>query len=93
MSQGTYREGQKISGRSVLAGQYGVSPETVRKAQALLQARNVVEVVPGSGVIVLSRQAPKEFAGDFQEHSSLEVLKRRLEALNSPAKQVECGNR
>ncbi|WP_338832918.1 hypothetical protein MHLNE_17080 [Moorella humiferrea] len=79
--RGTYNEGEKVSGRTILAGQYGVSPETVRKALALLQARQVVDVVPGSGVIILSRQAAKEFIEDFHEHNSLEVLERRLDNL------------
>lgn len=81
ISRGTYAEGERVSGRSMLAGQYGVSPETVRKALALLQSRQVVEVVPGSGVIILSRQAARDFARDFQEHTSLETLERRLDSL------------
>ncbi|CEP66168.1 Transcription regulator HTH, GntR [Moorella glycerini] len=79
--RGTYSEGERVSGRTILAGQYGVSPETVRKALALLQARQVVEVVPGSGVIILSRQAARDFIEDFHEHNSLEVLERRLDTL------------
>ncbi|OIQ08387.1 DNA-binding transcriptional repressor MngR [Moorella thermoacetica] len=79
--RGTYNEGERVSGRTILAGQYGVSPETVRKALALLQARQVVEVVPGSGVIILSRQAARDFIEDFHEHNSLEVLERRLDTL------------
>ncbi|KKM09031.1 hypothetical protein SY88_21090 [Clostridiales bacterium PH28_bin88] len=81
IGRGVYAEGQRVSGRSILAGQYGVSPETVRKALALLQARQVVEVVPGSGVIILSRQAARNFTRDFEEHNSLETLERRLDAL------------
>jgi K+/H+ antiporter YhaU regulatory subunit KhtT len=81
IARGRYREGERIYGRSVLAGQYSVSPETIRKAVALLQAREVVEAVAGSGIIVLSRQAAQKFVEDFEEFSTLERMERRLDEL------------
>lgn len=81
IARGRYREGERIYGRSVLAGQYSVSPETIRKAVALLQAREVVEAVAGSGIIVLSRQAAQKFVEDFEEFSTLEKMERRLDEL------------
>ncbi|MBC7347317.1 MAG: GntR family transcriptional regulator [Clostridia bacterium] len=81
IARGRYREGERIYGRSVLAGQYSVSPETIRKAVALLQAREVVEAVAGSGIIVLSRQAASKFVEDFEEFSTLEKMGKRLDEL------------
>lgn len=79
IARGRYREGERIYGRSVLAGQYSVSPETIRKAVALLQAREVVEPVAGSGIIVLSRLAARKFVEDFEEFSTLEKMEKRLD--------------
>ncbi|MGB9886017.1 MAG: TrkA C-terminal domain-containing protein [Moorellales bacterium] len=81
IARGRYREGERIYGRSVLAGQYSVSPETIRKAVALLQAREVVESVAGSGIIVLSRRAAQKFVEDFEEFSALERMEKRLDEL------------
>ena len=39
-----FTEGMKVSGRSLLASQYQVSPETIRKAIALLKDAGVVDV-------------------------------------------------
>ena len=41
---GRYRPGQKIHGRSTLASQYNVSPETVRRAVFLLNQVGVLQV-------------------------------------------------
>ena len=46
--------GAKISGRSLLAGHYNVSSETIRKSVALLKDANVVSVSQGREVVVLS---------------------------------------
>ena len=50
---GKYQPGQKIRGRSALASQYNVSPETVRRAVFLLSQVGVLEVRPGSGITIL----------------------------------------
>jgi K+/H+ antiporter YhaU regulatory subunit KhtT len=81
IAKGAYAEGQKVSGRSIIAGKYGVSPETVRKALSLLQDQQVVDVISGSGVVVLSRLSAQNFIRHFQEYGSLESLERRLTAL------------
>lgn len=39
IARGEYREGQKILGRSSLAGRYNVSPETIRRALAVLEEK------------------------------------------------------
>jgi len=77
---GEYKVGEKLYGRSMLAGQFKVSPETVRRAISLLQSQAVVASVPGSGVVILSKEAAKKFLDDF---FTLDVIekKRRLQEL------------
>lgn len=55
IAQGELTEGSRIYGRSVLASEYGVSPETIRKALRLLADMKVVDVKPQSGAVVLLR--------------------------------------
>lgn len=81
ISRGSFAEGERISGRSVLAGRYGVSPETIRKALSLLEEQQVAKTVQGSGVYILSREAARNFAANFQERNRLEHLLQHLKAL------------
>lgn len=81
INRGIYTEGDKIFGRSVLAGKYGVSPETIRKALSILQEKGITSTFPGSGVYILSRQAARSFIDNFQQHSHLENLLQRLTSL------------
>lgn len=50
--KGEFEEGQKMFGRSLLASQYEVSPETIRRALGLLAEMEVVIVKPQSGTVV-----------------------------------------
>ncbi len=76
-----YRPGEKLYGRSTLAGQYNVSPETVRRAVALLQSVNVVVVEPGRGIIIGSREAAAEFLREFEARRHLEEMRNRINTL------------
>lgn len=61
IKEGELKEGQRISTRSLLSAHYQVSPETARRAVALLHAHGVLQAVAGSGVVVLSQAAAEEF--------------------------------
>ena len=54
--RGELREGDRLSGRSMLVGNYGVSSETIRRALNLLSEKGIVEIIPGSGVTVICRE-------------------------------------
>lgn len=54
IAKGELAEGSRIYGRSVMASEYNVSPETIRRALRLLADMKVVEVKPQSGAKVLS---------------------------------------
>ncbi|MGI6647744.1 MAG: TrkA C-terminal domain-containing protein [Bacillota bacterium] len=76
-----YKEGDKLFGRSTLAGKYNVSPETVRRAVALLQTTGIVDPQPGRGIIICSRQAAEVFLREFESRRVLEDLQERISNL------------
>lgn len=76
-----YKEGDKLFGRSTLAGKYNVSPETVRRAVALLQTTRIVDPQPGRGIIIRSRQAAEVFLREFESRRVLEDLQERISNL------------
>jgi len=55
ISKGEIKEGTRLSGRSILAGEYKVAPETIRRSLRILQDREIVKVYASSGVKVTSR--------------------------------------
>jgi DNA-binding GntR family transcriptional regulator len=81
VAQGEYKEGQKISGRSTLAGLYNVSPETIRRALSLLQEAAVVKVVPGAGVLVDSLPAAQDYLVESGQYKVIRAMQERLTQL------------
>lgn len=79
--RGEYREGQKIFGRSTLAGRYSVSPETIRRALTLLQDMGIVHVSPGVGVVVRSQKAAEAFLAECGHRQVLREMQERLHRL------------
>lgn len=79
--RGEYREGQKVFGRSTLAGKYNVSPETIRRALTLLQDTGIVDVSPGVGVVVRSKRAAETFLAQSGQKQILRDLQERLHTL------------
>lgn len=76
-----YREGQKILGRSSLAGRYNVSPETIRRALSLLEEMGIVHVLPGVGVVIKSKLAAESYLTQVGQHQALQEIQDRLSAL------------
>ncbi len=79
--RGEYREGQKVFGRSTLAGKYNVSPETIRRALTLLQDTGIVNVSPGVGVVVKSKKAAEAFLAQSGQRQILRDVQERLHFL------------
>lgn len=73
--------GAKISGRTLLASQYSVSPETIRKAIAILKEANIVSVSQGKEIIVLSTQQAYHFIEHHKGMVSAYSLRQELEFL------------
>jgi len=76
-----FKENQKIKGRSTLAGEYNVSPETIRRAMALLSDMEVVEVLHNSGVIIKSKEKALEFLSKFSSKENIDYLRSDLNKL------------
>lgn len=71
----------KISGRSLLAGQYHVSPETIRKAIGLLKEENVVSVSQGKEITIISSRNAYEYITKNNYLKSVYSLKQELQLL------------
>lgn len=89
IAQGDLAEGTRILGRSSLAGTYQVSPETIRRAVAILYERGIVQSVAGSGIRVLSRYAAMEFVESLSARNSLEEGARELRHLLKQRRQLD----
>jgi len=76
-----FSEGTKISGRTLLASQYSVSPETIRKAVSILKEANVVAVSQGKEILVASKQQAQHFILHHQEMLVAYSLRQELELL------------
>lgn len=76
-----FGEGAKISGRTLLASQYNTSPETIRKAIALLKDEEVVDVSQGKEVVIISKDKAYRFIEHYQSVESVYSLRQDLEII------------
>lgn len=81
--------GDKIHGRSTLAGEYNVSPETIRRSVVLLRDMDIVEVSQGSGIIVKSKDKAYEFIEKFKVIDSISSIKSDIISLLNERKKIE----
>lgn len=72
---GNISEGEKISGRSAIASQFSVSPETARRAFCILADLEIVSPEKGSGTRVLSKEKAEYFLTQFSDQKNLESIK------------------
>lgn len=84
--QGTYLPGSRLHGRSTLAGLYRVSPETIRRATALLQQKGIIDVKHGSGIYVLSTD---QAVGYVQANSDRRDLQRIIDQMHGLMQQQQ----
>ncbi|MDF2633170.1 MAG: TrkA-C domain protein [Pelosinus sp.] len=85
---GEFSIGDKISGRTLLASQYNVSPETIRKAMGLLGQANVVAVSQGKEILVQSQEQAEEFLRHHLSMHSAYSLKQELEFLMEKKNEI-----
>ena len=81
IASGELPEGTRIYGRSVMASEYSVSPETIRRALRLLADMKVVEVKPQSGAVVLSANNARRYIETFEEDADVHALQIQLKEL------------
>lgn len=87
--KGQLIEGEKLRGRSILAGEYNVSPETIRKSMKLLEDKGVVEVNIGSGIIIKAPEKAYEFVESFKEKENIGSLRGTMKKLFEERAQIE----
>lgn len=78
IAHGEFVVGTKIHGRSTLASQYNVSPETIRRAVVLLEDMDIVSVSQGSGIKVKSQDQAYIFIERFQSKDSMSSIKKDI---------------
>ena len=79
IAEGKINEGQKLSGRTQLSSEYRVSPETIRKAMALLSDMRVVRVKEKSRVTVVSADSARRYQELSRGRGSRRELYDRLQ--------------
>ena len=84
---GKYKVGEKIKSRSTIASNFGVFPETARKAINVLVDLDILEVKQGSGSIVLSKEKAEEFIEQFDSTNNIKSLSRNIIATINHQKQ------
>lgn len=88
IASGSIAVGERLSGRSVMSSEYGVSPETIRRAFHLLSDNNVIEVRPQSGAYVLSAESAKLYLSQTEDTETGRKLQNRLNSLISEQMRV-----
>ncbi|WP_316568232.1 TrkA C-terminal domain-containing protein [Neobacillus sp. YIM B06451] len=73
-----YKVGEKIHGRSTLASEYNVSPETVRKAIKILEDVEIVKSEKGAGVVISSRENALTYINRFSNLESVKDMEKKL---------------
>lgn len=81
IARGEFEEGSKIYGRSVMASEYGVSPETIRRSLKLLSDMQVVEIKEKSGVIISSTEKAQQYIERFGKRSNVRTLQAQLKSI------------
>ncbi len=86
---GEFPVNSKVFGRTLLASHYRVSPETIRKAIALLMDENIVTVAQGKGIIINSTQNAYEYLQRNNYLKSVYSLKQELQQLLAEKKELD----
>ena len=89
ISKKEFQEGIRIYGRSTMASEYHVSPETIRRAMALLRDMEVVEIYHGSGVYVKSLEKAYAFIEKYHNKESIKSLTKDIKKLLKEKKDIE----
>ncbi|WP_108306456.1 TrkA C-terminal domain-containing protein [Metalysinibacillus jejuensis] len=87
--RGEFAIGEKVRGRSTLAGQYGVSPETVRRATSLLSEMGVVKVYDKSGIYIESREQAYAFLQRYRTKQNFQEIRERITQLQQQKQAIE----
>ncbi len=88
-----YSVGKKIYARSSIASQYGVSPETARRAICVLTDLGIVETEIGNGVIIKSYEKAVDFVRHYHEIQTVNNLKKDIQdSMERQSKELQFFN-
>lgn len=73
-----YKVGDKIYARSSIASQYGVSPETARRAICVLCDLDIVTSEKGSGVTIISQANALKFIKQYNKRQTIDTIKENI---------------
>ena len=86
---GKFKVGEKIHGRSTLASEYKVSPETVRRAIKILEDVEIVHSTKGSGIVISSRENAYKYIHRFSNLASIKDLEKEINTLVKEKNKIE----
>ncbi len=89
IAKGELQEKTKVSGRSTLSSEYGVSPETIRRAIILLEQTGIVDVAEKSGIFIKSKEKALLYLQQYSYVTGVELLKEDLKDAFSRKLQIE----
>lgn len=78
IARGELKEGTRITGRSTLAGEYKVSPETIRRAMFLLEETGILQIRQGSGITIASREKASAYVQKQKSSSTILDFKKNI---------------
>lgn len=81
ITRGELQENTKVYGRSIMSSEYGVSPETIRRAMKLLEDMRIVATKHNSGTIILSAQKAREYVERFGIQNNIRSVQKKLNEL------------
>lgn len=84
-----FKVGEKIHGRSTLASEYKVSPETVRRAIKILEDVEIVHSTKGSGIVISSREKAFKYISRFSNLASIKDLEKQMDSLIAERNKLE----
>ncbi|WP_042455722.1 TrkA C-terminal domain-containing protein [Neobacillus dielmonensis] len=78
INDGEFKIGDKIHGRSTLASEYKVSPETIRRAIKILEDVEIVQSSKGSGILISSKENAFKYISRFSNLASIKDLEKEI---------------
>ena len=84
-----YKVGEKLHGRSTLASEYNVSPETVRKAMKILEDVEIVKSTKGAGVEISSRENALTYINRFSNIESVKDMEKQMRKLMAERQKLD----
>lgn len=89
ISKGEIKEGANLSGRSVLASEYKVSPETVRRSLRILEDMQIVKVHANVGAEVVSRAAAALFIEHYNVGNDMRSHRNEISSLIKSREELD----